>query len=266
MQPNTIMSDSPESTHATNETSEIVDHSDLRKYRTEIPNMADDELDPFQYRLYAHYKRVGNCFESVRTTARITRMSIGQVVQTRNWLADNGWITVTTQDKFPTLLVKIVDRWPENFARYAKRSPGEQGVHGVNTDVHGVNASVHQVNQRSNHIRKNQGKKKPSKNSNSTPPPENPSMNNPAVAGQADLRFALTELGIGEPVLSELANSNIDVETVRDWAEHRATHNHLGPGFYVDRIRAGDVPPADNQRDDDPDRYITGKFAAFIQH
>lgn len=104
---------------------QILDDSDLRKYRTEIPNMADDDLDPFRYRLYAHYKRVGNCYESVRTTAKKTQMSVGQVVDTRNWLHDNGWITVEDQDNHPTLLIKVVDRWVENFARYAP-------VHGVN--------------------------------------------------------------------------------------------------------------------------------------
>jgi len=111
----------------------ITDDSDLKRYRTEIPNMADDEMDPFQYRLYAHYKRVGTCTESVRTTAKKTRMSIGKVVETRDWLEQNGWITVKEQADSPTLKIRVVDRWLENMTRYDKsvhdvnnRSSGEQ--------------------------------------------------------------------------------------------------------------------------------------------
>ncbi|HEV8525668.1 MAG TPA: hypothetical protein VGQ71_14330 [Terriglobales bacterium] len=105
---------------------ELRDESDLQKYRIELPNMADDELDPFEFRLYAHYKRRGNCHESVRTTAKATKMSIGMVAQTRDALAAKGWITVEEQQAYRTLLVKVVDRWMENFERYAGRSPHEQ--------------------------------------------------------------------------------------------------------------------------------------------
>ncbi len=111
---------------------EIVDDGDLRKYRTEVPNMADDELDPYQYRLYAHYKRVGNCCETVRTTAEKTRMSVTKVIETRDWLALNGWISVTVRSN-TTMNIRVLDRWPENFKRYSeKRQAGvpnmEQGV------------------------------------------------------------------------------------------------------------------------------------------
>ena len=100
----------------------VYDDGDLRKYRTEIPNMADDDLDPYQYRLYAHYKRVGNCWESVTTTADKCRMSRSKVIETRNWLHDNGWIVVEHRDN-TTCLVSIVDRWGDNFLRYAKTTP-----------------------------------------------------------------------------------------------------------------------------------------------
>ncbi len=39
----------------TTETQTIIDNGDLCRYRTELPNMCDDDLDPYQYRLYAHY-------------------------------------------------------------------------------------------------------------------------------------------------------------------------------------------------------------------
>lgn len=102
----------------------IIDQSDLRKYRTEIPNMADDDLPPFQYKLYAHYKRVGLCYESVRTTAKKTMMSVGQVVKTRDWLILNGWIEMYGEDgSDDTFIIEIVDRWLENFERYANQKP-----------------------------------------------------------------------------------------------------------------------------------------------
>lgn len=103
-----------------------IDSSDLRKFRTELPNMADDDLDPFQYRLYAHYKRVcgantGECYEAVRTTAEKTRMSNEKVISTRQWLADNGWIAIEPRAK-GTFLITIIDRWEENFVRYSEQS------------------------------------------------------------------------------------------------------------------------------------------------
>src|SRR5690606_20171410 len=85
-----------------------------------------------QFRLYGHYKRVcgaagGTCYESVRTTAEKTKMSIGMVVKTRDWLVENGWIAAKKRGQ-QTLLVTIVDRWPENMMRYSA------SVHVVNID------------------------------------------------------------------------------------------------------------------------------------
>lgn len=120
----------------------ISDDGDLRHYRMELPNMADDELDPYEFRLYAHYKRVcgggegGACWETVRTTADKTRMSVGQVVETRNRLATSGWITIHQADDSSHLIITIVNRWPENFQRYTPAvvhpmnpcSPDEQPI------------------------------------------------------------------------------------------------------------------------------------------
>lgn len=142
----------------------VVDDSDLRKYRIELPNMADDELDPYQMRLYVHYKRVGMCWESIRTTADKTRMSVGKVDEVRNWLTERGWIEVYGEDidtKFPDgLIILIVDRWPENFAKYAKRSPHEQGVHPMNGK-----RSPHELKKLTTSF-----KKKPKKRGDALPP------------------------------------------------------------------------------------------------
>lgn len=105
-----------------------------KKYFHIMLNLADDELNPFQYRLLGHYVRVGECTEGTRTTAKITKMSVGMVVKTRRELAQMGYIALTEpKSDTDTVHVTIVDRWAENIANYA------QPVHQVNTPVHGVN-------------------------------------------------------------------------------------------------------------------------------
>lgn len=101
----------------------IFDLSDLRKYRTELPNLYDDaELDVYEFRLLAHYKRVGVCRESLETTAKKCCMSVGQVSEKRQSLADKGWITLERVEmggKRYRYVVRVVDRWIENFARFS---------------------------------------------------------------------------------------------------------------------------------------------------
>ena len=108
----------------TTESQTIIDNGDLRRYRTELPNMCDDDLDPYQYRLYAHYKRWcgangGTVTESVRRTADACRMSATKVIETREWLSANGWITIDQNPETGIYAIQIIDRWPENFARFA---------------------------------------------------------------------------------------------------------------------------------------------------
>lgn len=152
----------------------ILDDSDLRRYRTEIPNMADDELGPYHYRLYGHYKRVcgaspsGMCFESIRKTAQKTHMSAAQVSDTGHELAHDGWIEIHAASDVQYNLITIVDRWLENTLRFApdadsilaklglSRSYGEQSssptVHMVNSRSHDDRSSAqtdHHMNSRS---------------------------------------------------------------------------------------------------------------------
>jgi DnaD/phage-associated family protein len=85
--------------------------------------MADDDLDPFEYRLLGHYIRVcgmkgnGVCRQSVRTVADVTHMSIPKVIATRNALLEKGWIRV---DAAPNKVhkVTVIDRMAENISRY----------------------------------------------------------------------------------------------------------------------------------------------------
>lgn len=101
----------------------IFDLSDLRKYRTELPNLYDDaDLDVYEFRLLAHYKRVGICREGLETTAAKCKMSVGQVSEKRQSLADKGWITLERIEMDRgryRYVVRVVDRWIENFARFS---------------------------------------------------------------------------------------------------------------------------------------------------
>lgn len=103
----------------------LQDLSDLRKYRHEIPNMADDDLNLYEYRLYGHYKRVcgaatgGVCYESTRKTAEKTDMSHPMVIKTRRGLEKKGYINCK-HEPGQTIRVTLVDIWLTNMARYSK--------------------------------------------------------------------------------------------------------------------------------------------------
>lgn len=123
------------------QTQEITHEGGPRQYFHTMLNMADDDLSPYEYRLLGHYINRGVCWEAVRTTAKITQMSAGMVVKTRNALVDKKWIKTLPHDK-DTIKIIVLDRWAENIARYSKRSPDEHGVHGVNGSVHGVKQTI----------------------------------------------------------------------------------------------------------------------------
>lgn len=107
----------------------IIDASDLRKYRTELPNLYDDsDLTVYEFRLLAHYKRVGKCTEGLPTTSSKCKMSTGQASEARQSLADKGFVRL---EKVPmggaryAYHVHVIDRWIENFARYSGLSEHE---------------------------------------------------------------------------------------------------------------------------------------------
>jgi len=108
----------------------IHDESDLRKYRTEIPNLIDDMgLDVYEARLYLHYKRVcgakgGTCWQSVRTTAKACKMSKGKVTGTRKGLERKGLIRCEKNTETSTINITIMDIWPANFWWYSAPREG----------------------------------------------------------------------------------------------------------------------------------------------
>ena len=99
-----------------------------RKYFTSLPNLYDDAgLDPYEFRLLAHYARVGDCYETTRTTAKRCGMSLGQVVQKRRALHNKGWILLEKRES-TSVRITVIDKWKDNMAKYAERSPHEQVV------------------------------------------------------------------------------------------------------------------------------------------
>lgn len=113
------------------------DQSSLRKYRTEIPNLfLDIGLSPYEFTLYAHMKRTagdnGECYKSTATLAKAVGCSVGKIKSARDALIDRGLITAERpDDRRKTLIIRIIDWWPENMKHFScspdgdSRSPGE---------------------------------------------------------------------------------------------------------------------------------------------
>lgn len=135
----------------------ISDEGAESKYFHPMLNMYDDDLDPYEYRLIGHYKRVGITYEGTRKTAKRCKMSVGKVAKTRQALVEKGLIKIEmltrkdlkerglVDDQNPDdgneiCVVTVIDKMAENVNRYAK------GVHEVNTGVRVVNTPVHDVN------------------------------------------------------------------------------------------------------------------------
>lgn len=135
----------------------ITDEGQEKKYYHAMLNMYDDDLDPYEYRLIGHYKRVGLTYEGTRKTATKCKMSVGMVAKARQALLEKGLIAIEmltrkdlkdrgiVNDQNPDdgnkiCVVTLVDKMAENVSRYAK------GVHEVNTGVRVVNTPVHEVN------------------------------------------------------------------------------------------------------------------------
>ena len=111
-----------------------------RKYFSMIPHLIDDlGLSPSAVRLYLHYIRVagenGVCWQSVRTIAKVCRMSGDSVLRARRELDDNNLIFVYHQNpngkRRGSIRVSIRDIWVDNISRYRHQlgikdcSPGE---------------------------------------------------------------------------------------------------------------------------------------------
>lgn len=119
----------------------VTDRSDLRRYRTEIPNIVFDlELKQFDILLYCHLKRIagetGACWKSTLELAAETGISVGRIsagkkvlAEPRERLGGKALITLRTQtrdDGRPWRdYLTITDIWPENMTHFGEGSPHE---------------------------------------------------------------------------------------------------------------------------------------------
>lgn len=123
------------------------------KYFHIMLNMADDDLDPFEYRLLGHYIRIcgqsdsGTCYQTLRTISEVTRMSVPKVISARTSLADKGWISVVSKQRQSTL-VRVLDRMSENIAKYA----GDKGDNEESRNISSQSPSDQNIEQRDQNI------------------------------------------------------------------------------------------------------------------
>lgn len=99
---------------------------------TILPNMADDDLNIYEFRLLGHYTRVcgqggGRCWQGIKTIHEKTGMSLGMITKTRKSLEAKGYIVVSVPDgksrnRGASICVTIVDKWEENSQRYCKET------------------------------------------------------------------------------------------------------------------------------------------------
>lgn len=117
--------------------------NDLRKYRTEMPNIVDDMgLDPYSFRLYIHLRRVvgseGKCWQNTKTLAKICNMSAGKVSDAKKILVRYNLIRVEERDHDESDIITVLNIWPQNFEHFSALKEREP-VHHMNTPVHHMN-------------------------------------------------------------------------------------------------------------------------------
>lgn len=121
-------------------TQRVVDHGDLKKYRTEIPNMVFNlGLSPYEFTLYCHLKKTagadGTCWKSTATLARETGMSSGMISKAKLALqqvfALTGGPLITVNEESnpkggkPKHCITLTDIWEQNFKHKGASSPHE---------------------------------------------------------------------------------------------------------------------------------------------
>lgn len=145
----------------------IYDEGDLRKYRTEIPNIIDDmHLSPHAYRLYGHLKRVagaggGSCWQNTETLSKACDMATGMISKAKAELVKAGLIVIDKKrvGKNDVDDIKIVDIWAENFAAFAGMRSQEQATRSQYETVQAGTNSQYET-------KKEPVKKEPIKNNN----------------------------------------------------------------------------------------------------
>jgi hypothetical protein len=107
----------------------IQSESSPHRYFTMMLNMAEEDLDPYEYRLLAHYVRWssnGDIREGIRTTATKCKMSVTKVRAARESLVKSGYLKVIPPaKKGQTTTIIVIDRWAENVLRFTRPKPAD---------------------------------------------------------------------------------------------------------------------------------------------
>jgi hypothetical protein len=78
----------------------------------------------------------------------------------------------------------------------------------------------------------------------------------------------LQNLGYDARTADTLAHTS-SLETIAGWIAHIQQSKTIKnpPGFLRRKLEAGEVPPRPAvRRTEDPDRYISGEYAGFVNH
>lgn len=119
-----------------------------------IPNMVDDLLaDPYEFRLYAHYRKVcgagGACWESTTTSAKACGMSPRKLTSVRDALAGRGLITIQKSRRKDggddTLKIRIVNIWAANNEYYWNLNPAKYHTQLTGGDAPNAGGGMHQM-------------------------------------------------------------------------------------------------------------------------
>lgn len=112
-------------------------HDPTNIYYHTVPRMAVYDLDVWEFKAYNVYKMVcgerGECTQATSKTADLASMSIRKLRDVRQSLVDKGYIKVTPTETSDggsgTVIVEILDIWPENILRFKKEEEEEGGLH-----------------------------------------------------------------------------------------------------------------------------------------
>lgn len=242
---------------------EIKDEGVTDRYFHIMLNMADDELDPYEYRLLGHYRRVCGaknvpCTESTRTTAERCKMSAGKVSETRQALAAGGWIWISEEGN--RVIVTLVDRMPENVARYSggnrsphersqdERSPHEQSGHHMNISfTTRTKRSPHERHRSHGERKKKHIKKEPIKEpaKTSSTGDRGDQVSGETVDDEGFIRHQARAIGLGEEWRDKLLALGVErAAGLLITAQRRAQTNPAG--LLITMLRGRQPPTADD--------------------
>lgn len=165
-----------------NDTTLIQEESgnDLRKYRTEMPNIVDDMgLDPYSFRLYVHLRRVvgseGKCWQNTKTLAKTCSMSAGKISDAKKILVRHNLIRVEERDHDESDVITVLNIWPQNFEHFSAMKESDP-VHHMNTPVHHMNTprSPHELKKEP--ITKNKPKEEKGDSATAPKPSDHPAV------------------------------------------------------------------------------------------